>query len=33
LALRQYLRIPAGWPWAADIVDAFRRIMIIPAPT
>jgi hypothetical protein len=30
---RHHLRIPAGWPWAADIVDAFRRIMIIPAPT
>ena len=30
---RRHLRIPAGWPWAADIVDAFRRIMIIPAPT
>jgi hypothetical protein len=30
---RRHLRISAGWPWAADIVDAFRRIMIIPAPT
>jgi hypothetical protein len=30
---RRHLRIPAGWPWAADILDAFRRIMIIPAPT
>jgi Transposase DDE domain group 1 len=30
---RRHLRIPAGWPWAADIVDAFHRIMIIPAPT
>jgi hypothetical protein len=30
---RRHLRIPAGWPWAADILDTFRRIMIIPAPT
>jgi Transposase DDE domain group 1 len=30
---RRHLRIPAGWPWAADIVDAFHRIMIIPGPT
>ena len=30
---RRHLRIPAGWPWAADILHAFRRIMIIPAPT
>jgi Transposase DDE domain group 1 len=27
------LRLPAGWPWADRIVEAFRRIMIIPAPT
>jgi hypothetical protein len=27
------LRLPAGWPWADQIVEAFRRIMIIPAPT
>jgi Transposase DDE domain group 1 len=30
---RRHLRIPSGWPWAADILDAFCRIMIIPAPT
>ena len=30
---RRRLRIPSGWPWAAKIVDAFQRIMIIPAPT
>jgi hypothetical protein len=30
---RRHLRIPAAWPWAATIVEAFRRIMIIPAPT
>jgi hypothetical protein len=30
---RRRLRIPVGWPWAAEIVEAFRRIMIIPAPT
>ena len=27
------LRIPAHWPWAAQIAEAFRRTMIIPAPT
>jgi hypothetical protein len=27
------LRLPSHWPWAAAIVEAFRRIMIIPAPT
>jgi hypothetical protein len=27
---RPYLRIPAGCPWAADIIDAFRGIVIIP---
>jgi hypothetical protein len=32
-ARRRRLRIPADWPWAEQIVDAFRRIMIIPAPT
>jgi hypothetical protein len=32
-ARRRRLRIPTGWPWAAKIVDAFQRIMIIPAPT
>jgi hypothetical protein len=32
-ARRRRLRIPAHWPWADQIVDAFRRIMIIPAPT
>jgi hypothetical protein len=32
-ARQRLLRIPAGWPWAANIVKAFRRIMIIPAPT
>ena len=30
---RRRLRIPVGWPWAAAIVNAFHRIMIIPAPT
>jgi hypothetical protein len=30
---RRRLRIPVGWPWAAEIAEAFRRIMIIPAPT
>jgi hypothetical protein len=32
-ARRSWLRIPTGWPWAAKIVDAFQRIMIISAPT
>jgi hypothetical protein len=32
-ARRRQLRIPTSWPWAAKIVDAFQRIMIIPAPT
>jgi hypothetical protein len=32
-ARRRRLRIPAHWPWADQIVDAFGRIMIIPAPT
>jgi DDE family transposase len=27
------LRLPRHWPWADQIVEAFRRIMIIPAPT
>ncbi len=27
------LRMPASWPWAPRIVEAFRRIVIIPAPT
>jgi hypothetical protein len=30
---RRRLRLPRHWPWAAAIVEAFRRIMIIPAPT
>jgi Transposase DDE domain group 1 len=32
-ARRRRLRIPASWPWADQIVQAFGRIMIIPAPT
>ena len=27
------LRIPTGWPWAAQITAAFARIVAIPAPT
>jgi hypothetical protein len=27
------LRLPRHWPWADQILEAFRRIMIIPAPT
>ena len=30
---RRHLRLPGRWPWAAQIVEAFRRIMTIPAPT
>jgi hypothetical protein len=30
---RRRLRLPRHWPWADQIVEAFRRIMIIPAPT
>jgi hypothetical protein len=30
---RRHLRFPASWPWAAQIMQAFHRIMIIPAPT
>ena len=30
---RRRLRLPRHWPWASHIVEAFRRIMIIPAPT
>jgi hypothetical protein len=30
---RRHLRLPGRWPWADQIVKAFRRIMIIPAPT
>ncbi len=32
-ARRRRLRLPAGWPWAAQIADAFTRIAAIPAPT
>ena len=30
---RRRLRLPRHWPWADQIVEAFRRIMIITAPT
>ena len=30
---RRHLRLPSRWPWADQIVEAFRRIMIITAPT
>src|ERR1019366_3405332 len=29
---RRYLRIPAQWPWARDITQAFTRIMALPPP-
>jgi hypothetical protein len=29
---RRWLRIPASWPWACAIADAFTRIAAIPAP-
>jgi hypothetical protein len=30
---RRHLRLPRHWPWADQILEAFRRIMIITAPT
>jgi hypothetical protein len=30
---RRRLRLPRNWPWAGQILEAFHRIMIIPAPT
>ena len=30
---RRHLRLPRHWPWAGQILEAFHRIMIIPAPT
>jgi hypothetical protein len=30
---RRRLRLPRHWPWAEQIVEAFHRIMLIPAPT
>ncbi|MEV6012070.1 IS1380 family transposase [Streptomyces sp. NPDC051976] len=30
---RRRLKIPATWPWAEQIVEAFRRIRALPAPT
>lgn len=30
---RRRLKIPAGWPWAAQILTAFARVASIPAPT
>ena len=30
---RRRLRLPRHWPWAGQILQAFHRIMIIPAPT
>jgi Transposase DDE domain group 1 len=30
---RRHLQLPRHWPWAAQICDAFHRIMIIPAAT
>ena len=32
-ARRRQLRLPAGWPWAAQIAEAFATILAIPAPT
>ena len=32
-ARRRRLRLPGGWPWAAQIALAFTRIAAIPAPT
>jgi hypothetical protein len=30
---RRRLRLPRHWPWTGQILQAFHRIMIIPAPT
>ena len=30
---KRRLQLPRHWPWAAQIAEAFRRIMIMPAPT
>ena len=30
---RRRLRLPRHWPWSGQILEAFRRIMIIPAQT
>jgi hypothetical protein len=30
---RRQLRLPRNWPWAGQILNAFYRIMIIPALT
>jgi hypothetical protein len=30
---RRRLRLPASWPWAAQIADAFATLMALPAPT
>jgi hypothetical protein len=30
---QRHLRLAATWPWAVQIIEAFHRIMIIPAPT
>ena len=27
------LRLPASWPWAAQIAEAFATILALPAPT
>jgi Transposase DDE domain group 1 len=29
---RRRLKIPATWPWAETIVQAFRRIQVLPRP-
>jgi len=30
---RRRLRLPANWPWASQIADAFATILALPAPT
>lgn len=30
---RRGLKIPSTWPWAAEIVTAFRRLLALPHPT
>jgi hypothetical protein len=31
-ARRRHLRIPSGWPWATELLNAFARIQALPAP-
>ena len=30
---KRRLKIPSTWPWAHEIVTAFRRLQALPRPT